>query len=88
MVLRPNHCHKSSTLAYNLVTKGKIKLKKFILYAYYLVVYDFSMEDIARGSQTWSPTCELFAIAPITRQIPIIVIISSLINGANENTVA
>lgn len=43
--------------------------------------------SIARGSQTCRPTCELFAIAPIRRQIPIKVIISSLIKGANENTV-
>jgi hypothetical protein len=34
------------------------------------------------------PICELFAIAPINKHIPIIVIIFSLIYGANENTVA
>ena len=33
------------------------------------------------------PTCELLAIAPINKQIPIKVTIFSLMNGANENTV-
>ena len=43
--------------------------------------------SIAMGNQTCNPTWELLAIAPITRHIPIIVIMFSLINGANENTV-
>jgi hypothetical protein len=36
----------------------------------------------------FEPTCELLAIAPINKHIPTIVIIFSLIYGANENTVA
>jgi len=42
---------------------------------------------MAIGNQTCNPTCELLAIAPINRQIPIIVTMFSLIKGANENTV-
>jgi hypothetical protein len=34
------------------------------------------------------PTCALFAIAPIKKHTPIIVITSSLMYGASENTVA
>jgi hypothetical protein len=44
--------------------------------------------SIAIGSQTCKPTCELLAIAPINKQIPIIVTIFSLTKGAKENTVA
>lgn len=44
--------------------------------------------SIASGNQTCNPICELLAIAPINKHIPIIVIIFSLIYGANENTVA
>ena len=44
--------------------------------------------SIAIGNQTWSPTWELLAIAPINKQIPIIRTILLLIYGANENTVA
>ena len=43
--------------------------------------------SIAIGNQICSPTCELLAIAPINKQIPIIVTIFSLTYGANENTV-
>jgi len=43
--------------------------------------------SIAIGNQTCNPTCELLAIAPINKHIPIILIIFSLIYGANENTV-
>jgi len=43
--------------------------------------------SIAIGSHTCNPTCELLAIAPISKQIPIKVIIFSLMYGANENTV-
>lgn len=34
------------------------------------------------------PSWELLAIAPINKHIPISTIISSFMNGANENTVA
>ena len=35
--------------------------------------------SIAKGSQTCNPNCELFAIAPINKHIPIIVIMLLLI---------
>lgn len=44
--------------------------------------------SIAWGNQTCNPIWELLAIAPINKQIPIIVTTFSLMNGANENTVA
>lgn len=44
--------------------------------------------SIAIGNQTCKPTCELLAIAPINKHIPINTIISSFMNGANENIVA
>lgn len=43
--------------------------------------------SIAIGNQTWSKTCELLAIAPINKHIPIIVTMFSLTKGASENTV-
>jgi hypothetical protein len=43
---------------------------------------------IAIGNHTCNPTCELLAIAPINKHIPITVIMFSLVYGANENTVA
>ena len=44
--------------------------------------------SIANGSQQWRPSWELLAIAPINKHIPISTIISSFMNGANENTLA
>ena len=44
--------------------------------------------SIAIGNHTCKPTWELLAMAPISKHIPIIVIIFSFTNGANENTVA
>jgi hypothetical protein len=44
--------------------------------------------SIAIGNQICNPTWELLAIAPINKHIPIIVIVFSLKNGANEKTVA
>jgi len=55
-----------------------------------MAVYDIFMvhrRGIAIGNQTCNPTWELLAIAPINKQIPIIVTIFSLTNGANEKTV-
>ena len=43
--------------------------------------------SIAIGNQTWRPICELFAIAPINKHIPIKVITLFDIKGAKENTV-
>ena len=43
--------------------------------------------SIAIGSHTCNPICELLAMAPISRHIPIIVMILLLINGVTENTV-
>lgn len=42
---------------------------------------------MARGNQTWRPTWELLAIAPINKQIPIIVTTLQFTYGANENIV-
>jgi len=42
---------------------------------------------MACGSQICNPIWELLAIAPINKQIPIIVIIFSFIYGAKENIV-
>jgi len=54
-----------------------------------MAVYDiFHRRGIAIGNQTCNPTCELLAIAPINKHMPIIVIMVSLIYGDNENTVA
>ena len=43
--------------------------------------------SIAIGNHTCNPICELLAIAPINRHIPIILIMLLLITGAIENTV-
>jgi hypothetical protein len=43
--------------------------------------------SIAIGNQTCNPICELLAIAPINKQIPIKVIILLFIKGAMEKTV-
>jgi hypothetical protein len=44
--------------------------------------------SIAIGNHTCNPICELLAMAPTNKHIPIIVTILPLINGATENTVA
>jgi hypothetical protein len=43
--------------------------------------------SIAMGNQTCSPICELLAIAPINKHIPIRVITLLFISGVIENTV-
>jgi hypothetical protein len=43
--------------------------------------------SIAKGNHTCNPTWELLAIAPISKQIPIKVIIFSFTKGDNENIV-
>ena len=91
VVIAPIHKHnKSTVLLYSI--RGELRISKYTP-AVTIVAACISAEtgvgpSMAIGNQTCSPICELLAIAPINKHIPIIVIIFSLIYGANENTVA
>jgi len=84
--------HKQSIKTVELYSiKGDVRINKYTP-AVTIVAACISAEtgvgpSIAMGNQTCKPTCELLAIAPINKHIPIIVITFSLKYGDKENTV-
>jgi hypothetical protein len=62
--------------------------KAFETFSAYIKVRKNCEKNHQNSRALTEPICELLAIAPINKHIPIIVIIFSLIYGANENTVA
>jgi hypothetical protein len=90
VVTAPIHKHKSNTvLLYSI--SGELRINKYTP-AVTIVAACIKAEtgvgpSMAIGSQTCNPICELLAMAPISKHIPIIVIKLSVIKGAKENTV-
>ena len=82
VVIAPNHKHISNTVELYSI-KGDERINKYTpavtIVAAWINAETGVGPSIAIGNQTWSPTWELLAIAPINRHIPIIVIIFSLI---------
>jgi hypothetical protein len=91
VVIAPSHKHNNNTVELYSI-RGLVRINKYTpavtMVAACIKALTGVGPSIAIGNQTCNPTCELLAIAPINKQIPIIVIIFSLTKGANENTVA
>lgn len=90
VVIAPIHRHNSNTvLLYSI--RGELRINRYTpavtIVAAWINADTGVGPSMAIGSHTCSPIWELLAIAPINKQIPIIVIILSLIKGAMENTV-
>lgn len=80
---------KSTVLLYSI--KGELRINKYTP-AVTIVAACINADtgvgpSMAIGNQTCNPTCELLAMAPISRHIPIIVMIFSFTNGVTEKTV-
>ena len=90
VVIAPNHKHNNNTVGlYS--NNGDERINKYTP-AVTIVAACINADtgvgpSIAIGNHTWRPTCELLAIAPINKHIPIIVTTLLLTNGASENTV-
>ena len=90
VVIAPIHSDNNNTvLLYSI--KGELRTNKYTpavtMVAAWIKADTGVGPSMAMGNQTCSPICELLAIAPIIRQIPIMIAILVLINGAMENTV-
>ncbi len=91
VVMAPSHKHNTNTvLLYSI--KGELRISKYTP-AVTIVAACIKAEtgvgpSIAIGNQICKPTCELLAIAPISRHIPTSVTILLLTKGAIEKTVA
>jgi hypothetical protein len=88
--MAPIHKHSNNTVELYSI-KGLLRINKYTpavtIVAAWINALTGVGPSIAMGNHTCRPICELLAIAPINKQIPTIVTTSSLINGANENTV-
>src|SRR6201992_1354124 len=81
VVIAPNHRHIINTVVLYSI-KGEVLINKYTP-AVTIVAACINADtgvgpSIAKGNHTCNPNCELFAIAPINIQIPIIVIIFSV----------
>jgi hypothetical protein len=90
VVIAPIHKHSNKTVELYSI-KGLLRINKYTpavtIVAAWINALTGVGPSIAIGNQTCKPICELLAIAPINKHIPTTVTTSSLINGANENTV-
>jgi len=90
VVIAPNHKHNNSTVELYSIN-GDERINKYTpavtIVAACISALTGVGPSIAIGNHTCRPTCELLAIAPINKHIPIIVTIFSLTKGANEKTV-
>jgi hypothetical protein len=90
VVIAPIQRHNNRTvLLYSI--KGELRIKRYTpavtIVAAWIKADTGVGPSIAIGNQTCSPICELFAIAPMSKHIPIIITRSVLTKGAIENTV-
>lgn len=88
--MAPTHKHSSNAvLLYSI--KGELRINKYTpavtIVAAWINADTGVGPSIAIGNQTWSPICELLAIAPINKHTPIIVTMLLFIRGVTENTV-
>ena len=91
VVIAPNHKQSTKTvLIYSI--KGELRINRYtpaVTIVAACIKADTGVgPSMAIGSHMCKPTCELLAIAPINKQIPINVITFSLTKGAVEKTVA
>jgi hypothetical protein len=90
VVIAPTQRHNNNTvLLYSI--KGELRINKYTP-AVTIVAACIRAEtgvgpSMAIGNHTCNPICELLAIAPINKHIPIIVIILSFMKGVVEKTV-
>ena len=90
VVIAPIHKHNSNTvLLYSI--KGELRINRYTpavtIVAAWINADTGVGPSIAIGSHTCKPICELLAIAPINKQIPIKVMMLLFIKGVIENTV-
>lgn len=90
VVIAPIHKHSNNTVELYSI-KGEERISKYTP-AVTIVAACINAEtgvgpSIAIGNQTCNPICELLAIAPINRHIPIKVTILLFIRGVREKTV-
>jgi len=90
VVIAPNHKQSTKTvLLYSI--KGELRSNRYTpavtIVAAWIKADTGVGPSIAIGNQTCSPICELLAIAPINKHIPIKVITLLFISGVMEKTV-
>lgn len=90
VVIAPTHRQdNNAVLLYSI--KGELRISKYTpavtIVAAWIKADTGVGPSIAIGNHTCNPICELFAIAPINKHIPIKVMTLLVIKGVIENTV-